>query len=58
MSSANAVAALPPPALELRRHLEMAGAYETIVHETEDHREALAAVFEKRSPTFRYRWRA
>lgn len=39
----------------LDHHLEMAGAFQTIAHETEDHREALAAVFEKRSPTFHNR---
>ena len=41
--------------VSLDHHLELAGAFQTIVHETEDHREALAAVFEKRSPTFRNR---
>ena len=38
--------------LSLDHHLEMAGAFQTISHETEDHREALAAVFEKRAPSF------
>lgn len=41
--------------LTLDHHLEMAGAFQTIAHETEDHREALAAVFEKRAPVFRNR---
>ena len=39
----------------LDHHLEMAGAFQTIAHETEDHREALDAVFEKRSPKFQNR---
>ncbi len=39
--------------LSLEHHLEMAGAFQTIVHETDDHREALAAFFEKRAPVFR-----
>lgn len=41
--------------LTLDHHLEMAGAFQTITHETEDHREALAAVFEKRAPSFKNR---
>lgn len=41
--------------LSLEHHLEMAGAFQTIAHETEDHREALDAVFEKRTPIFRNR---
>lgn len=41
--------------VSLDHHLEMAGAFQTIVHETEDHREALAAVFEKRAPSFKNR---
>jgi len=41
--------------LSLEHHLEMAGAFQTIVHETDDHREAIAALFEKRSPTFHNR---
>ena len=39
----------------LDHHLEMAGAFQTIVHETEEHREALAAIFEKRAPAFKNR---
>lgn len=41
--------------LSLDHHLEMAGAFQTIAHETEDHREALAAMFEKRAPSFNNR---
>ena len=41
--------------MPLDQHLEMAGAFQSIVHETEDHREALAAVFEKRTPSFKNR---
>ena len=41
--------------LSLEHHLEMAGAFQSIVHETEDHREALDAVFEKRAPNFQNR---
>lgn len=39
--------------LSLDNHLEMAGAFQSIVHETEDHVEALDAVLQKRKPTFR-----
>lgn len=41
--------------LTLDTHLEMAGAFQTIAHETEDHREALDAMFEKRAPIFKNR---
>lgn len=41
--------------LTLDTHLEMAGAFQSIAHETEDHREALDAVFEKRAPKFQNR---
>jgi len=37
----------------LEHHLEMAGAFQSIIHETEDHREALDALLEKRKPSFR-----
>lgn len=39
--------------LSLEHHLEMAGAFQSIVHETEDHREALDAVLQKRKPSFK-----
>lgn len=39
----------------LDQHLETAGAFQSIAHETEDHREALDAVFEKRAPRFQNR---
>lgn len=39
--------------LSLDNHLEIAGAFQSIVHETEDHVEALDAVLQKRKPTFR-----
>jgi len=39
--------------LSLDNHLEMAGAFQSIVHETEDHVEALDAVLQKRKPMFR-----
>jgi len=39
--------------LSLDHHLEMAGAFQSIIHETEDHREALDALLEKRKPSFR-----
>jgi len=39
--------------LSLDHHLEMAGAFQSIVHETEDHREALDAVLQKRKPAFK-----
>lgn len=41
--------------IPLDPHLEIAGASQTIVHETKDHREALAAVFEKRTPSLKNR---
>ena len=39
--------------LSLEHHLEMAAAFQSIIHETEDHREALDAILGKRKPTFR-----
>lgn len=39
--------------LSLDHHLEMAAAFQSIIHETEDHREALDAILGKRKPIFR-----
>lgn len=36
----------------LNTHLEMCAAYQAIAHKTDDHREALDAFFEKRTPNF------
>lgn len=38
--------------LSLEHHLEMAAAFQSIIHETEDHREALDAILGKRKPKF------
>ncbi|HEU0204472.1 MAG TPA: crotonase/enoyl-CoA hydratase family protein [Burkholderiaceae bacterium] len=65
---AERIAANPPHALRLAKRLlregqhgrlhdvlELSAAYQALVHETEDHREALDAFIEKRAPVFRGR---
>ena len=39
----------------LRQLLEQSAAYQSLCHHTEDHMEALAAMFEKRKPEFKGR---
>jgi len=63
---AEKIAAKPPVALRLAKRLlylgqsvtlpqllEQSAAYQALCHHTEDHREALAAIFEKRKPEFK-----
>jgi enoyl-CoA hydratase/carnithine racemase len=65
---AERIAANPPQALRwtkrlireglevsLRTSLEMSAAFQDMAHHTGDHREAIAALFEKRTPSFRAR---
>jgi enoyl-CoA hydratase/carnithine racemase len=62
---AQAIAANPPHAVRLAKRLlregmhcrldtllEMSAAYQALSHQTADHREAVAAFIEKRSPAF------
>lgn len=67
-SLAGRIAANPPQTLRLAKRLlregqharlpdllELSAAYQALAHETDDHREALAAFFEKRPPVFQGR---
>lgn len=67
-SLAERIAVNPPQTLRLAKRLlregqharlpdllELSAAYQALAHETDDHREALAAFFEKRPPVFRGR---
>jgi enoyl-CoA hydratase/carnithine racemase len=62
---AHRIAANPPQALRLAKRLlregqharlsdtlELSAAYQALAHETEDHKEALNAFFDKRTPVF------
>jgi DNA-binding FadR family transcriptional regulator len=41
--------------LTLRQLLEQSAAYQALCHHTDDHMEALSAMFEKRDPSFKGR---
>jgi enoyl-CoA hydratase/carnithine racemase len=48
-------AVLQAPGMDLRSHLDQISSHMAVVNSTEDHREAVEAVFEKRKPVFKGR---